>query len=69
MAKIPEKDNFQYVMYGIVFEIEDKPKESEMIVYVSYGGLIMKIKGKKSVLAGFRKQGNQARVYLMIRKA
>jgi hypothetical protein len=29
----------------------------------------MKLKGKKDILAGFRKEGSEARIYIMIRKA
>lgn len=29
----------------------------------------MKLKGKKTVLAGFRKEGVEARIYILIRKA
>lgn len=68
LAKISERDNFEYVMYGVVFELEE-PNDNEMIVYASFGGLIMKLRGKKAALAAFRKEGAEARFYLLIRKA
>lgn len=40
-------------MYGVVFELEDAGED--LVVFASFGGLIMKLKGKKTVLAGFRK--------------
>ena len=41
-------------MYGVVFEIQ-KAKDEDLIIFASFGGLIMRLKGKESVLAGFRK--------------
>ena len=67
LARIPEKDNFQYVMYGVVFEIEKS--NDDLVVFASFGGLIMKLKGKESTLAGFRKDDEESRIYIMIRKA
>lgn len=55
-------------MYGVVFEIEEG-NDGDLIVFVSFGGLIMKVKGKKTVLGGFRKDGVESRVFIMIRKA
>lgn len=56
-------------MYGMVFEIEDHANEGEFSVYASFGGLIMKIRGKKAALANFKRDGADARIYVMIRKA
>ena len=55
-------------MYGVVFEIEE-PTDQEIIVYGSFGGLIMKLKGQKGSLAAFRREGPEARFYLLVRKA
>lgn len=38
-------------------------------MFFSFGGLIMKLKGKKAALSSFKKDGADARIYLMIRKA
>ena len=56
-------------MYGVVFEIEDHNAQGEVTVYASFGGLIMKLRGKKALLESFKKDGADARIYLMIRKA
>ena len=42
-------------MYGVVFEIEDKG--NELIVYASFGGLLMRVAGSLDAMAGFRKEG------------
>ena len=52
-------------MCGLIFEIEDN--EGDLVVYASFGGLIMKIKGKKSDLGCFRKE-NESRIFVMMRK-
>ena len=67
MAKNPEKDNFDYVAYGVVFDIVEKA--GELTVFASFGGLIMRVNGKANALSAFRKDGNEARVYLMIKRA
>lgn len=53
-------------MYGVVFEIEESG--NDLIVFASFGGLIMKLKGEKNFLSGFRKEGIEARIYIMMRK-
>ena len=54
-------------MYGVVSEIEDAGED--LIIFASFGGLIMRLKGKKVELEGFRKEGFEGRIYIMIRKA
>ncbi len=58
-------DNFQYVMYGRVFKIL-KDNSKMISVFVSFGGLILKLSGKTEELDKF---GDDQRVYLMMRKA
>lgn len=41
--KLSESNNYDYVMYGSVFEIEDH--DDTMAVFASFGGLIMRMKG------------------------
>lgn len=41
----PLADKFDYVMYGKVFKAEDTPG-TRMAVYVSFGGLLMRIEGE-----------------------
>ena len=54
-------------MYGTVFSIEEK--DQDLVVFASFGGLIMKLSGRKNVLGGFRKDGVESRIFLLMRKA
>lgn len=54
-------------MYGVVFELEDAG--DDLVVFASFGGLIMRLRGKKVELDGFKKEGFEGRIYIMIRKA
>lgn len=36
LNKPSERDSYEYVMYGLVFELEEKP--NELIAYISFGG-------------------------------
>jgi DNA-directed RNA polymerase I, II, and III subunit RPABC3 len=65
--KPSEKDNFDYVSYGVVFDVVEK--NNEITVFASFGGLIMRVNGKANSLSAFRKDGKEARVYLMIKRA
>lgn len=65
--KPSEKDNFDYVTYGVVFDIIEK--NNELTVFASFGGLIMRVNGKANALSAFRKDGKEARIYLMIKRA
>jgi hypothetical protein len=51
--KPSEKDSYDYVMYGVVFEIEEK--NNELVIYASFGGLLMRVSGSFDAMAGFRK--------------
>ena len=65
--KPSEKDNFDYVSYGVVFDVVEK--NNEITVFASFGGLIMRVNGKANSLSAFRKDGKEARIYLMIKRA
>lgn len=62
-----ERDSYEYVMYGVVFDMEEKG--NELVVYCSFGGLLMRVSGSVDAMAGFRKEGKEARVYLMMKRA
>jgi len=40
-------------MYGVVFEIEEK--NNEIVIFASFGGLLMRVAGSLDAMAGFRK--------------
>lgn len=50
-----ERDSYEYVMYGVVFDMEEKG--NELVVYCSFGGLLMRVSGSVDAMAGFRKEG------------
>eukprot|EP00288_Rhodomonas_lens_P004735 CAMPEP_0177728472 /NCGR_PEP_ID=MMETSP0484_2-20121128/20899_1 /TAXON_ID=354590 /ORGANISM="Rhodomonas lens, Strain RHODO" /LENGTH=113 /DNA_ID=CAMNT_0019241247 /DNA_START=33 /DNA_END=374 /DNA_ORIENTATION=- len=58
-------DDFQYVMYGKVFKHHSKPGEPDMSVFVSFGGLLMHLRGDEAHLSKF---DLDMRLYLLIRK-
>ena len=62
-----DKDSYEYVMYGVVFDIEEK--NNEMVVYCSFGGLLMRVSGSADAMGSFRKEGKEARVFLMMKRA
>jgi DNA-directed RNA polymerases I, II, and III subunit RPABC3 len=67
LNKPSEKDNYEYVSYGVVFDIAEK--NGDLTVFASFGGLIMRVSGKANFLSAFRNTGKEARIYLMIKKA
>ncbi len=67
LNKPSERDSYEYVMYGLVFELEEK--SNELIAYISFGGLLMRISGSIDAMAAFRKDGKESRVYLMMKRA
>lgn len=67
LSKPSERDSYEYVMYGLVFELEEK--SNELIAYISFGGLLMRISGSIDAMAAFRKDGKESRVYLMMKRA
>ncbi|KAJ1490031.1 RNA polymerase [Baffinella frigidus] len=58
-------DDFEYVMYGKVFKHHSKPNETDMSVFVSFGGLLMHLRGDESNLS---KLDLDSRIYILIRK-
>eukprot|EP00043_Microstomoeca_roanoka_P001922 m.35401 g.35401 ORF g.35401 m.35401 type:complete len:144 (+) comp11133_c0_seq3:230-661(+) len=58
-------DSFDYVMHGTIYRVEEK--EGQVAIYVSYGGLLMRLKGTRSSLV---KPGLDldSTVYLLLRK-
>ncbi|KAK6173533.1 hypothetical protein SNE40_016965 [Patella caerulea] len=60
-------DQFEYVMYGKVYRIEgdDASDASRLAAYVSFGGLLMRLKGDPNNLHGFEVDSH---VYLMMKK-
>jgi len=52
-------------MYGKVFKHHAKPNDPEMHVFVSFGGLLMHLRGDESNLS---KLDLDSRIYILIRK-
>jgi DNA-directed RNA polymerases I, II, and III subunit RPABC3 len=67
LNKPSDRDSYEYVMYGMVFDLEEKG--NELVVYISFGGLLMRIAGPLDAMANFRKEGKEARVFLMMKRA
>ena len=57
-------DDFQYVMYGKVYKYEEEKNSDKVSVYISYGGLLMCIKGEGRYLDKVDVGNN---VYLLMR--
>lgn len=60
-------DSYEYIMSGVVFELEEKG--NEVVVFCSFGGLLMRVAGSIDAMSNFRKGGKEARVILMMKKA
>jgi len=59
-------DKYEYVMYGKVFkQTEEKAPSLKVAIYVSYGGLLMMLKGDPRNLQGI---DVDTRIYLLMRK-
>eukprot|EP00992_Anisonema_acinus_P008674 TRINITY_DN4800_c0_g1_i1.p1 TRINITY_DN4800_c0_g1~~TRINITY_DN4800_c0_g1_i1.p1 ORF type:complete len:151 (+),score=35.29 TRINITY_DN4800_c0_g1_i1:53-505(+) len=58
-------DEFDYVTYGRVYKVDTQPKQSKIVVYISYGGLLQKLVGGPGDLKGFKLD---AMVYCLVRK-
>ncbi|ODV80065.1 16-kDa RNA polymerase subunit [Suhomyces tanzawaensis NRRL Y-17324] len=56
-------DDFDYVMYGTVYKFEENEGDDKMSVYISFGGLLMRLEG------GYRSLSNlkQENAYILIR--
>ena len=58
-------DQYEYAMYGTVYKWKQENPKTPVEVHVSYGGLLMKLKGDHRQLD---KLTLDARVYLLVRK-
>lgn len=56
-------DDYDYVMYGTVYKFEENEGNAKMAVYISFGGLLMRLEG------GYRSLSNlkQENAYILIR--
>lgn len=56
-------DDYDYVMYGTVYKFEENSGDDKMSVYISFGGLLMRLEG------GYRSLSNlkQENAYILIR--
>jgi hypothetical protein len=60
-------DQYDYVMYGRVFKYsDDKGPVPRVVVLISFGGLLMELKGEPRFLQGIELDSI---VYLLVRKA
>jgi DNA-directed RNA polymerase I, II, and III subunit RPABC3 len=57
-------DKYEYGMYGKIFKV-DPADNSRVVIYVSHGGLMMKITGDSSKL---REVKQDERVYTLLRR-
>ena len=58
-------DQYEYAMYGKLYKWKQDQPKAPVEVYVSYGGLLMRLKGDARHLA---KLSLDSRVYLLLRK-
>jgi DNA-directed RNA polymerase I, II, and III subunit RPABC3 len=56
---------FEYVMHGDIYRYEEDAPRHKATMYVSYGGLLMSLKGDQNALKDISAGRT---VYLMIRK-
>lgn len=56
-------DDYDYVMFGTVYKFEESQDNDKMAVYISFGGLLMRLEG------GYRSLSNlkQENAYILIR--
>jgi len=57
-------DKYDYGMYGKVFKVDHLP-DSKVVIYVSHGGLLMKISGSSTNLRDIKQD---QRIYTLFRK-
>ncbi|KAL4445023.1 hypothetical protein ABPG74_018751 [Tetrahymena malaccensis] len=63
---LPEyKKSFSYAMYGKIFKI-DLEQDQYQSIYISYGGLVMKMRGKLNDMSQNIK--NETRCYILLRQ-
>ena len=55
VGKPSDRDSYEYVMYGVVFDIEEKT--GELTAYCSFGGLLMRVSGGMDAMSSFKKEG------------
>ena len=67
LNKPQEKDDYDYVCYGTVFEI--KNEETGMAVYASFGGLLMRLWSEEDKMSVFSKDPAESRIYLKLKKS
>lgn len=58
-------DRYEYVMYGRVFKYSPDAKEEKVSIYVSFGGLLMRLKGDPRNMTQIKPDIN---LYLLIRR-
>lgn len=64
--KLPSRaDAYDYIMYGKIFKYAES--EGKAVVYVSFGGLLMALKGEPRTL-GARAFNVDSTMYLFLRK-
>lgn len=59
-----QKDKFEYVMHGKIYNMISDNKAKMVSVFASFGGLLMKISGKDEDLKNFNVD---SRIYILIR--
>ncbi|KAK6459985.1 16-kDa RNA polymerase subunit [Scheffersomyces coipomensis] len=57
-------DDYDYVMYGTIYKFEENEDNDKMSVYISFGGLLMRLEG------GYRSLSNlkQENAYILVRQ-
>ena len=61
-------DRFEYALCGQVYRIEggaSGSENSQITVFASYGGLLMRLRGDSMNMQGFK---NDSTLYLMVKK-
>merc|ERR1712080_122067 len=51
-------DDFDYVMYGKCYRVDDDESGTRLSVYISYGGLLMRLQGDSNNLMGMQPDQN-----------
>merc|ERR1712088_59153 len=57
--------DYDYVMYGLVYKIDDDESGTRLAVYISFGGLLMRLQGDAQNLGAIKQDRN---LYLMMKK-
>lgn len=58
-------DDYDYVMYGLVYRVDDDESGSRLHIYISFGGLLMRLQGDAQHLADI---APDMYLYLMMKK-